>query len=113
MANTWEKFVVLRAGKLLGVRGPGMFVLIPIIDQVVAVIDERIQTTAFNAERALTKDTVPLNVDAIIFWHVEDAEAAALKITNPNYAPSGSMTRKPRHRLRADTRYVARAPNAA
>jgi len=82
MANTWERFVVLRAGKLLGVRGPGLFMLIPIIDQVVAIIDERIQTTAFNAEQALTKDTVPVNVDAIIFWHVADAEAAALKITN-------------------------------
>ena len=82
MANTWERFVVLRAGKLLGVRGPGLFALIPIVDQVVAIIDERIQTTAFNAEQALTKDTVPVNVDAIIFWHVADAEAAALKITN-------------------------------
>ena len=82
MANTWQKFVVLRAGKLQGVRGPGIFFLIPVIDRVVAVIDERIQTTAFNAEQALTRDTVPVNVDAIIFWHVEDAEAAALKITN-------------------------------
>jgi hypothetical protein len=82
MANTWERFVVLRAGKLLGVRGPGLFALIPIVDQVIAIIDERIQTTAFNAEQALTKDTVPVNVDAIIFWHVADAEAAALKITH-------------------------------
>jgi regulator of protease activity HflC (stomatin/prohibitin superfamily) len=82
MANTWEKFVILRAGKLQGVKGPGMFLMIPILDQVIAVIDERIQTTAFNAEQALTKDTVPVNVDAIIFWHVHDAEAAALKITN-------------------------------
>lgn len=82
MANTWQKFVVLRAGKLQGVKGPGLFAIIPIIDSVVAVIDERIQTTAFNAEQALTKDTVPVNVDAIIFWHVHDAEMAALKITN-------------------------------
>lgn len=82
MANTWEKFVVLRAGKLQGVRGPGLFMVIPVVDRVVAIIDERIQTTAFNAEQALTKDTVPVNVDAIIFWHVHDAEAAALKITN-------------------------------
>jgi regulator of protease activity HflC (stomatin/prohibitin superfamily) len=59
-----------------------LFPIIPIIDSVVAVINERIQTTAFNAERALTKDTVPANVDAIIFWHVHDAEKAALKITN-------------------------------
>jgi regulator of protease activity HflC (stomatin/prohibitin superfamily) len=82
MANTWQKFVVLRAGKLQGVRGPGLFWLIPVIDHVIAVIDERIQTTAFNAEQALTKDTVPVNVDAIIFWFVKDAEGAALKITD-------------------------------
>jgi len=59
-----------------------MFVIIPLLDSVVAVIDGRIQTTAFNAEQALTKDTVPVNVDAIIFWHVQDAEKAALAITN-------------------------------
>src|ERR1700761_3769619 len=59
MANTWQKFVVLRAGKLQGVKGPGLFLILPIIDNVVAVIDERIQTTAFNAEQALTKDTAP------------------------------------------------------
>lgn len=82
MANTWEKFVVLRAGKLQGVRGPGLFFIMPVIDNVVAVIDERIQTTAFNAERALTRDTVPVNVDAIIFWHVHDAQKAALSITD-------------------------------
>jgi regulator of protease activity HflC (stomatin/prohibitin superfamily) len=82
MANTWQKFVVLRAGKLQGVRGPGLFMIIPIVDNVVAVIDERIQTTAFNAEQALTRDTVPVNVDAIIFWHVHNAEKAALAITD-------------------------------
>jgi regulator of protease activity HflC (stomatin/prohibitin superfamily) len=82
MANTWEKFVVLRAGKLHGVRGPGLFAIIPVLDHVVAVIDERIQTTAFNAEQALTRDTVPVNVDAIIFWQVHDAQKAALAITD-------------------------------
>jgi regulator of protease activity HflC (stomatin/prohibitin superfamily) len=82
MANTWQKFVVLRAGKLQGVRGPGLFAIIPVVDSVVAVIDERIQTTAFNAEQALTRDTVPVNVDAIIFWHVHDAQKAALAITD-------------------------------
>ena len=82
MANTWQKFVVLRAGKLQGVKGPGLFWIFPILDQVVAVIDERIQTTAFNAEQALTKDTVPVNVDAIIFWRVHDARQAALEITD-------------------------------
>jgi regulator of protease activity HflC (stomatin/prohibitin superfamily) len=82
MANVWEKFVVLRMGKLQGVKGAGLFFIVPVIDNVIAVIDERIQTTAFNAEQALTRDTVPVNVDAIIFWHVEDAEKAALAITN-------------------------------
>jgi regulator of protease activity HflC (stomatin/prohibitin superfamily) len=82
MANAWQKFVILRMGKLQSVKGPGMFAIIPIIDNVTAVIDGRIQTTAFNAEQALTKDTVPVNVDAIIFWHVHDAEKAALAITN-------------------------------
>jgi regulator of protease activity HflC (stomatin/prohibitin superfamily) len=82
MANTWEKFVILRAGKLRGVKGPGLFLIIPVIDHVVAIIDERIQTTAFSAEAALTKDTVPVNVDAIIFWFVHDAQKAALNITN-------------------------------
>ncbi len=82
MANTWQKFVVLRAGKLQGVKGPGLFWILPVIDSVTAVIDERIQTTAFNAEQALTRDTVPVNVDAIIFWRVHDARAAALEITD-------------------------------
>jgi len=82
VANTWQKFVVLRAGKLQGVKGPGLFLIMPVIDTVVAVIDERIQTTGFNAERALTRDTVPVNVDAIIFWRVHDARQAALEITD-------------------------------
>jgi regulator of protease activity HflC (stomatin/prohibitin superfamily) len=82
MANAWEKFVILRAGKLSGVKGPGLFFIIPILDSITAVIDERIQTTAFSAEQALTRDTVPVNVDAIIFWHVHDAQMAALNITN-------------------------------
>lgn len=82
MANAWEKFVILRLGKLQSVKGAGLFAIIPIIDNVVAIIDVRIQTTAFNAEEALTRDTVPVNVDAIIFWHVHDAEKAALAITH-------------------------------
>ena len=73
MANVWQKFVILRMGKLQSVKGAGLFVIIPLLDRVIAVIDNRIQTTAFNAEQALTRDTVPVNVDAIIFWHVNDA----------------------------------------
>ncbi|MEX8505940.1 slipin family protein [Leptothrix ochracea] len=86
MANVWQKFVVLRAGKLHSIQGPGLFMIIPVVDSVVAVIDERIQTTAFNAEQALTRDTVPVNVDAIIFWHVYDAQKAALAITDYHQA---------------------------
>jgi regulator of protease activity HflC (stomatin/prohibitin superfamily) len=82
MANNWERFVILRLGKLSSVKGPGLFLIIPIVDAITAVIDERIQTTGFNAESALTRDTVPVNVDAIIFWHVHDAQAAALNITD-------------------------------
>ncbi|GAB6851451.1 slipin family protein [Paraburkholderia kururiensis] len=82
VANVWQKFVILRVGKLQSVKGAGFFMIIPVLDNVVAIIDERIQTTAFNAEEALTKDTVPVNVDAIIFWHVHDAQKAALAITD-------------------------------
>jgi len=82
VANVWEKFVILRVGKLQSVKGAGFFLIVPILDNVVAVIDERIQTTAFNAQEALTSDTVPVNVDAIIFWHVHDAQKAALAITD-------------------------------
>ncbi|HEY1310424.1 MAG TPA: slipin family protein [Pseudolabrys sp.] len=82
MANNWERFVILRLGKLSSVKGPGLFLIIPVIDAITAVIDERIQTTAFNAESALTRDTVPVNVDAVIFWHVHDAQSAALNITD-------------------------------
>jgi regulator of protease activity HflC (stomatin/prohibitin superfamily) len=82
MANNWERFVILRAGKLSSVKGPGLFLIIPILDAITAVIDERIQTTQFNAESALTRDTVPVNVDAVIFWHVHDAQRAALNITD-------------------------------
>jgi regulator of protease activity HflC (stomatin/prohibitin superfamily) len=82
MANNWERFVILRAGKLSSVKGPGLFLIIPVIDAITAVIDERIQTTQFNAEQALTRDTVPVNVDAVVFWHVHDAQSAALNITD-------------------------------
>lgn len=82
MARQWEKAVVLRLGKLHAIRGPGLFVIIPFFDAVTAWVDQRIQTTEFNAEQALTKDTVPANIDAILFWQVHDAERAALEITD-------------------------------
>jgi regulator of protease activity HflC (stomatin/prohibitin superfamily) len=82
MAQQWEKAVLLRFGKLHSIRGPGLFVIIPFVDAVAAWIDQRIQTTEFNAEQALTKDTVPANIDAILFWQVHDPERAALEITD-------------------------------
>src|SRR5580658_5652475 len=82
VARQWERAVVLRFGKLRGIRGPGLFFIIPFIDNVAAWIDQRIQTIEFNAEQALTKDTVPANIDAILFWQVHDPERAALEITD-------------------------------
>ncbi len=82
MARQWEKAVVLRFGKLHALRGPGLFVIVPFVDTVTAWIDQRIQTTEFNAEQALTRDTVPTNIDAILFWQVHDAERAALEIAD-------------------------------
>jgi len=86
MAQQWEKAVVLRLGKLHAVKGPGLFILVPIIDQVTTWIDQRIRTSEFSAEQALTRDTVPVNVDAIVFWMVHDAERAALEIADYNSA---------------------------
>jgi len=82
IANQWERMIILRLGKLRGIRGPGPFLIIPFVDTVATSIDQRIQTTGFNAERTLTRDTVPVNVDAIIFWQVHDTERAALEIAN-------------------------------
>ena len=96
MAKQWEKAVVLRLGKLQAIKGPGLFILVPVIDQVAMWIDQRIQTTEFNAEQALTRDTVPVNVDAIVFWQVHDAERAALEIAD--YARRSSAWRRPRLR---------------
>ena len=82
MARQWEKAVVLRFGRLHAVRGPGLFAIVPFVDTVATWIDQRIQTTEFNAEQALTRDTVPTNIDAILFWQVHDPELAALEIAD-------------------------------
>jgi regulator of protease activity HflC (stomatin/prohibitin superfamily) len=82
MANQWERAVVLRLGKLQKVAGPGLFIIVPVIDQVSSWLDQRIQTTEFNAEQALSKDTVPVDVDAVVFWQIHDPERAALEITD-------------------------------
>ena len=82
IARQWERAVVLRLGKYIGLRGPGLFWIIPCVDQVTAWIDQRVITTAFAAEETLTSDTVPVNVDAVLFWMVYDPEKAALEVQN-------------------------------
>lgn len=85
-ADQWEKAVLMRLGRYNGLRGPGYFAVIPILDRVAYTIDQRIRTTAFGAESCLTRDTVPVNVDAIAFWIVRDAERAALEVQDYNEA---------------------------
>ncbi len=80
MANQWEKAVVLRLGKFAGQKGPGMFWIIPIVDSITQWIDQRVMVSPFSAEKTLTKDTVPVDVDAVLFWLVWDAEKAAMEV---------------------------------
>ena len=82
MARQWEQAVVLRAGKFRAVKGPGLFWIVPILDNIAALIDTRLRTTQFVAEQTLTKDTVPVDVDAIIFWMVTDVRRAALEVAS-------------------------------
>jgi regulator of protease activity HflC (stomatin/prohibitin superfamily) len=82
VANQWEKAVVLRLGKFHGLRGPGMFWIVPVVDSTPNWIDHRVMVTPFNAEKTLTKDTVPVDVDAVLFWLVWDAEKAALEVAD-------------------------------
>jgi uncharacterized membrane protein YqiK len=88
VASQWEKVIVLRLGKFNGLKGPGLFWVIPIIDTAVMWIDHRVAVTSFSAEKTLTKDTVPVDVDAVLFWVVWDAEKAALEVTDYNAAIS-------------------------
>lgn len=80
LADQWEKAVVLRFGRFIGQRGPGLFWIVPVADQVTQWIDQRVIVAPFSAEKTLTKDTVPVNVDAVMFWLVWDAEKAALEV---------------------------------
>lgn len=82
VADQWEKAVVLRLGKFYSLRGPGLFFIIPVIDSVVYWIDIRVITTTFKAEKTLTKDTVPVDVDAVLFWKVLDPQKAALEVAD-------------------------------
>ena len=90
VANQWEKAVVLRLGKFHGLKGPGAFWIIPVVDAVTAWIDHRVIVTSFSAEKTLTKDTVPVDVDAVLFWVVWDAEKAALEVKDYQAAISWS-----------------------
>jgi regulator of protease activity HflC (stomatin/prohibitin superfamily) len=82
VAQQWERGVVLRLGRYVGLRGPGLFWVVPFVDSVSSWIDQRTITTGFAAEQTLTSDTVPVNVDAVLFWMVHDAEKAALEVQN-------------------------------
>lgn len=82
VARQWEKAIVLRFGKFRKAAGPGLFFIVPIVDSIAAWIDHRVITTSFKAEQTLTKDTVPVDVDAVLFWVVWDAEKAALEVEN-------------------------------
>jgi regulator of protease activity HflC (stomatin/prohibitin superfamily) len=84
--DQWERAVLLRLGRYRGLRGPGYFTVIPIIDRVAYNVDQRIRTAAFGAESCLTRDTVPVNVDAIAFWIVRDAERSVLEVQDYNEA---------------------------
>ncbi len=82
VASQWEKAVVLRLGKFKGLKGPGLFWIVPVIDTIPSWIDHRVMVTPFSAQKTLTKDTVPVDVDAVLFWVVWDAEKAALEVKN-------------------------------
>jgi regulator of protease activity HflC (stomatin/prohibitin superfamily) len=82
VAQQWERAIVLRLGRFIGMKGPGLFWIIPFIDSVTRSIDQRMITTGFAAEQTLTSDTVPVNVDAVLFWVVHDPEKAALEVQN-------------------------------
>jgi regulator of protease activity HflC (stomatin/prohibitin superfamily) len=80
IAQQWERGIILRLGRFVGLRGPGLFWVVPFVDSVSSWIDQRTITTSFAAEQTLTSDTVPVNVDAVLFWMVHDAQKAALEV---------------------------------
>ena len=88
IAQQWERGVVLRLGRFVGLRGPGLFWIVPFVDSVATWIDQRTITTSFAAEQTLTSDTVPVNVDAVLFWMVHDAQKAALEVQEYSQAVS-------------------------
>src|SRR5262245_18141724 len=88
IAQQWERAVVMRFGRFTGLRGPGLFWILPFVDHVSSWIDQRTITTSFAAEQTLTSDTVPVNVDAVLFWMVHDPQKAALEVQDYSQAVS-------------------------
>jgi regulator of protease activity HflC (stomatin/prohibitin superfamily) len=88
IAQQWERAIILRLGRFIGLRGPGLFWVIPFVDSVSSWIDQRTITTSFAAEQTLTSDTVPVNVDAVLFWMVHDVQKAALEVQDYEQAVS-------------------------
>ena len=82
VADQWEKAAVLRLGRYIGLRGPGIFLIVPVVDRISLFIDQRVRVVEVKAESALTRDTVPVNVDAIVFWLVWNAEKSILEVSN-------------------------------
>ena len=82
VADQWEKVAVLRLGKYRGLRGPGLFLIVPVVDTLSWYVDQRVRVASVTAESTLTRDTVPVNVDAVVFWMVWDAEKSILEVEN-------------------------------
>ena len=78
MTQEWNRAVILRLGRFHAIKGPGLYLVYPIVDQVAFIVDMRVETTTITAEHALTRDTVAVGVDAIVFWQVADARAASV-----------------------------------
>ena len=113
VAQQWERAVVLRLGRFVGLRGPGLFWLVPFVDRVTAWIDQRTITTSFAAEQTLTSDTVPVNVDAVLFWMVHDvAEGRARSAGLLTGRELGRADRAARHHRAHDARRSAAGPRA-
>jgi len=88
IVSQWERVVLLRLGRYVGLRGPGLFWIVPFVEVPAAYVDQRVITTGFAAEQTLTADTVPVNVDAVLFWMVHDPEKAALEVQDYRYTVS-------------------------
>ena len=98
VADQWDRAVILRLGKFHSLKGPGLFFMIPVIDAIPYWIDTRVITTGFKAEKTLTKDTVPVDVDAVLFWKVLDPKKAALDVADYQSAISVNLTSRHVHR---------------